>query len=489
MKKSLLLVAISSLLYQQAFSQDNQTEDILKKHVRILTADSLEGRGLGTEGAERARNYIINEFREAGIEPFESNYIREFQFRLGVAWLRGQNIIGYIEGSHPALKNEFILIGAHYDHLGYNLSNDEKIIFHGADDNASGVASIIEIGRYFSNNPHLLGRSLIIVAFDAEESGLWGSKYFMINPPVKPESIKLMFSLDMVGMYAANKGLDLVGIASFIDGESLAKNLAAKQSVSLRKTSDKIERQTDTAPFGDKGIPAVHVFTGMNSPYHKPEDQWQLLDYEGINLINNYLVQLVEKTSVTSELTPAPSLLVHAGKSQIRKNPPPGIGYILNTGAGYHHYKNEFFRANNAFNFSTGIFAELPLSHLFSVQQEILYDFNGSAISEGNFRRHSITLPLNLQFGTSRSGDIPVRFYVLGGAYYRYNFAGKTAGEKMDYVNEYERNEWGYNAGIAMDIFRFTTGFTMRKGLTSITKNGLPEIYDRNAFFTFGYRF
>lgn len=488
MKAGLLFIIILIASLSHGFSQDLQLEERLKTHVRILSADSLEGRGLGTAGSIRARNYLVEQFAEAGIRPFGESYIQPFSFRQGVAWIPGENIIGYVEGSDPVLKNEFILIGAHYDHLGYQLDDDSKVIYSGADDNASGVASIIEIGRFFATNGHLLKRSLIIAAFDAEESGLHGSTYLANHPPVELSKIRMMFSLDMVGMYSANKGLDLIGIASFTHGETIAENLAAEQTISLQNTSGKIVVNTDTAPFGAKGIPSVHVFTGMNSPYHKPEDKWQLLDYEGMNLINNYLVQLIGKISVTPEITPSASVIAHAAKSE-KTHGGISLGYLLNTGTGFHEYKNEFYQAKQVFNMSTGFSLEIPLSPYFSLQPELLYDLNGSKIAEGNFYRHSLTMPLNLQFGSKRSEVIPVRFYTFGGFYYRYNLTGKIAGEKINYTDSYARNEWGYNFGMAMDVFRFTAGFTMRKGLTRLTKNGLPEIFDRSRYFTFGYRF
>src|SRR5690606_5162560 len=113
-------------------------------------------------------------------------------------------------------------------------------------------------------------RSLIFIAFDAEESGLLGSKHYVetIDAELRNQ-IKAMFSFDMVGMLEANKGLDLKGIGSLVNGEEIAKKHT--DGITLLNTSASIENRTDTEPFGDKGIPAIHVFTGTKSPYHKPE--------------------------------------------------------------------------------------------------------------------------------------------------------------------------------------------------------------------------
>ncbi len=478
-----------SLLLLQAFFLFAQ-DDIqsLRTHVEILAHDSLEGRGLGTDGAGRAREYIVNQFRDAGIQPLGADYLLPFSFRQHLAWIKAYNIAGVVEGSDPERKDEYIILGAHYDHLGYELKNEERVVFPGADDNASGVASIIELGRYFAQNPHLLKRSLIIVAFDAEESGLIGSEYFVNNSPVPLESIKVMFSMDMVGMYEANQGVELKNMASLEGGVRLAEEVADQQSIQISKTAQNIQRRTDSAPFERKGIPAIHVFTGTNSPYHKPGDTYDLLDYEGMYKINSLMKELVAELSAKDKLEPVPAVVARAERIAEGRSKRLYTGFVMNYGAGHHRYEDEFFRANRVFNFSGGFFFQVPLGTFFTLQPEVLYDFNGSETEGGSFRRHSITAPVNLQFGTPRAHGNDVRLYVFGGAYYRYNLGGRTAGNTIDF-DDFEQEEWGYSLGVGLEVFRFYMGYTHRKGVSNLLRSDVQKILDTNNYFTVGYRF
>lgn len=466
-----------------------ELEQQLRDHVRILASDSLQGRGLGTQGAERARNYIIQQFREAGIEPLAEDYLQPFNFRQNLVWVDAWNIVGVVRGTDPVLRNEYILIGAHYDHLGFTMDGDSKRIFPGADDNASGVAAIIEIGRHFAQNPDLLGRSLIIVAFDAEESGLLGSRYFVNHAPVPLVQIRKMFSLDMVGMYAANNGVHLRGISSLVQGDDLARELAGNMEVSIRRTGQRIERRTDTAPFGDSGIPATHVFTGQKSPYHKPGDQYHLLDYQGMARVVVFMNGLLAELSVRPVLEPASSLPEVSVQSQAKRRQGVAAGALVNIGSGFHRYPDEFFTADALFAFSAGLYLQVPLTRLLTLQGEAHYDRNASMISGGEFYRHSVTFPLNIQIGTPGGMSQDVRLFYFAGPYYRYSFAGKVAGEAMDFDNLFRNEEWGYSMGVGMNIFRVYIGYTSRRALTSLSRLEAFDLRDSNGYFTLGYRF
>ena len=486
--KNVLLTVFLISIFLTVYSS-NDLEEVFRAHVRVLASDSLQGRGLGTEGTERARDYIAREFAQAGLRALpgiEGGYLQSFSFRQRLAWIPGTNIVGYIEGSDPVLKNEYIVLGAHYDHLGFEKDNGEKTIYPGADDNASGVAAIIELGRYFASRPGLLKRSLIIVAFDAEESGLIGSNWFVENSPVPVENIKLMFSLDMVGMYEANNGLHLRGIGSMESGAETAGGIAAHTGIILRNTGSNIERRTDTAPFGDAGIPAVHVFTGSKSPYHKPEDQYDLLDYRGMVKIHEFMTSFIAELASMEHIEPAPTLLAHAGMG--RKVRRLFFGFNVNAGSGFHRYDDEFFRANSLFVTSAGFYMQVPLGRLLTLQQEALFDYNGSRIERGNFRRHSATFPLNIQLGTPRVSGSPARLYLFAGPYYRYSFGGQDTGESITF-DIFEQQEWGYSYGMSLEVFMFSVGFTHRRAITGLFSDSDINIFDSNNYFTLGYRF
>jgi hypothetical protein len=487
--KLVLILLLALISGKFSYADDPNLKNRLQTHVKILASDSLQGRGLGTDGAEMARNYIVEQFQDAGIQPFGEDYLQKFSFRQSLAWIPAVNIVGVVKGSDPLLKDEYILIGAHYDHLGYDIQNDEKRVFPGADDNASGVAAIIELGRYFAQNPGLLGRSLLIVAFDAEESGLIGSNHFVENSPLPLDNIKLMFSFDMVGMYEANRGLHLRGMASLDQGDELASEVARRHEIILRQTGENIERRTDTQPFGSAGIPAVHVFTGQKSPYHKPEDQYHLLDFEGMVTIHLFMEDFLKVLSHENELRQSASLIASVLQESSAVGRKPAAGFLLNTGTGFHRYPDEFFQAKTLFNFSTGFYFQVPISQVFGLQLEALYDMNGSQIDGGNFRRHSLTFPMNIQFGTPGVQGQDIRLFLFSGPYYRHTFAGESAGETLDFENVFKRDEWGYNLGVGLNIFKVYMGYTSRRAVTNLLQNDEMKILDSNGYFSIGYRF
>lgn len=486
---------IGLLIPVLVFGQTEELPGVLKDHVRVLASPEFQGRGLGTEGAELARAYISTHFADAGLEPIGEDYFHDFRVRIGLAWVPAINVVGKLPGSNPELKDEVIVVGAHYDHLGYVYRSGDKSIYHGADDNASGVATLIELAAHLSENREKVGRTIVFVAFDAEESGLWGARMFLQDSVVHPERIRGMFSLDMVGMYEANNALDLKGIASFAGGRELAEQLSQKHHIKLGNTSAEIERRTDTWPFGNIGIPAAHAFTHLKSPYHQPEDTYDLLDYEGMASIKGFLADLIVELSQMPEVNPSDAFAARLKKSEEGrvveiKKPFFSFGLVLHNGSGHHRYRDEFFRAKSVYNFSGGLFAQFNLSPSFTLQPELLFDLNGSKFGDGTFRRTSITAPVNLQYNLFQI-ESEARFFILGGAYYRYNVGGKVEGNSIDYGNDFEENEWGLSFGLGVEIMRVHLGWTQRIGMSDINQSHSvgTSLRDRNSYFSIGYRF
>lgn len=457
----------------------------LKEHVATLASDSLEGRGLGTEGKVMAKQYIAGRFGDAGLLAFHDDYFQHFDLRIGLARVPGTNVVGYLRGNDPVLRDEYIVVGAHYDHLGYEYSNDRRIIYNGADDNASGVAVVIELAGYFSRNRDLLGRSIIFVAFDAEESGLLGSEIFTGGNEIPDmENIRAMFSLDMVGMYEANSGLHLLGIGTLEGGKELARRVASEQGIRLRDLTSEIPSRTDTWPFGTLGIPSFQAFTGLESPYHQPGDTYDLLDYEGMAGITRYLQALVTEMAAMPELA--------SSRKFKRMQHPLGLrfntGILANIGSTNHIYPDEFFDANNVFAFSTGLFLKVQAGQIFAVQPEILYDFNGSKSADGTYRRHSLTIPLNLHYYLLSDQRDMVRVFPLAGPWFRYNFAGRDGGEAIDF-DLHPSTEWGISLGFGFEVMRVSMAFTWRRGLTDIPVMPGTSAFHGGRYFTAGLRF
>jgi aminopeptidase YwaD len=457
----------------------------LRDHVAVLASDSLEGRGLGTEGKVLAKNYIAGRFESAGLEPFNDNYFQHFDLRIGLARVPGTNVVGHLPGTDPRLQHEYIVIGAHYDHLGYEFRNGRRVIFPGADDNASGVAVLIELAGYFSQNPLLARRSIIFVAFDAEESGLLGSEIFVgENEILDMENVKVMFSLDMVGMYSENDGLDLLGIGTLINGTGLAFELASAQGIRLRKTTADIAVRTDTRSFGDIGIPSVHVFTGTDSPYHQPGDTFELLDYTGMAHITGYLQELISRLSEVPELAPSRKFARMLRPYGLRFN----AGILAHIGGASHIYPDEFFSANGIIAFSTGLFLQMHVGRMFVIQPEIQYDLSGSRSPEGTYRRHSVIFPINLQYNLAGDDRGLARVYPIAGGYLRQSFAGHIGSVDIDF-DKHPSREWGINLGFGMQVMKVQAAFVWRRGLTEIPV--LPETttFAAGSYLMIGYRF
>ncbi len=209
-----------------------------------------------------------------------------------------QNVEFLIEGSDPILKDEYIVIGAHYDHLGYGGSGsgsrrpDTNAIHFGADDNASGVSSVLEIAEKLSANNSSLKRSVLVYLFGAEEMGLLGSKHLVNNPNIDLSKMKHMVNLDMVGRLGDDKGLTVGGTGTAAGIEEILNRLSENHSLSI-KSSPEGYGPSDHASFYSKDVPVLFFFTGIHEDYHTPADVPEKINYEGMKSINNMVYDLV----------------------------------------------------------------------------------------------------------------------------------------------------------------------------------------------------
>lgn len=201
-----------------------------------------------------------------------------------------ENVVGYLEGSDPKLKEEFIVIGAHYDHLGYggptsNYKGKKLMVHNGADDNASGVAAMIELARIFSGNPPK--RSVIFVAFTGEELGLLGSNYFVNNSPIDLQKISLMINMDMVGRLK-NNILFAIGTGSAAELDEIITRIDEQDTLTITKSESPIG-SSDQTSFYIKGVPSIMFFTGVHLDYHRPSDDWEKISYDGMEKVINFI--------------------------------------------------------------------------------------------------------------------------------------------------------------------------------------------------------
>jgi hypothetical protein len=484
MKLKLVLLNLILFLNASVYSQEPISVDSLKKHVYTLADDSFEGRSIGTKGGDRAAQYIVQQFELIGIKPLLTKYYHHFVYHTHAQSAEGKNVIGLIEGSHPELKNEYIVIGAHYDHVGYYFKDGKKIIYNGADDNASGVAGVIELARAIYNNQSQFERSIILVAFDGEETGLNGSKWFVKDSLIPASQIKLMLSIDMIGMLSKNEGVELYGTGSFKNADLIAQQTASKINLVIKKNAKAVSAHTDTKPFGDVGIPAIHVFTGTVSPYHEPEDDADLLDYQGMALISNFIYDFVLRIASTES-----EQLVSTLPGEV-KPPIIKVGARLNVGASMQNYPDEFYKSKNGFALQSGVYAHINISKRVALQPELLYETLGSKNAVGNFRTHAVTAPVNILFRLVGNNEMETWLHFVAGGYYTYNFAGKNGSSNIDYQTQYDPYEYGANLGFALNISSVQIGITKKVGLTNLYQDSnLANIKNEGLFCTLGYTF
>jgi len=212
--------------------------------------------------------------------------------------VRTQNVVGLIEGNDPVLKNEYIVIGGHYDHLGMggwgsnSRDPDTTAVHNGADDNASGVAGVIEIAEQLAANKSELKRSILAIAFGAEEMGLLGSKYFIDNPLVDKDKIVAMVNFDMIGRLNEDHVIMVGGSGTSKESEELIKATGADYELELRLSPEGYG-PSDHAPFYASDIPVFFINTGVHEDYHTPVDDIEFINFEGQQLVSEYSYALV----------------------------------------------------------------------------------------------------------------------------------------------------------------------------------------------------
>lgn len=274
----------AALMLMLAFPAAAAAQD-LESDVKALASEAFSGRETGTPGEEKAARHIIGELRRAGLQPV----LQPFEGHGTV----GRNVVAVI----PGKMDEAVVIGAHYDHLG----SDDKKVYAGADDNASGTAVAIEMARRFAKKP--TKRAIVIVTFSGEEMGVLGSRYY-VNHPAALEATVAMINMDMVGRLKENL------IVFGADTGDHFKEYLADSPIKIAYNKDAVG-PSDHTSFVLKGIPAVHLFTGAHPDYHKPGDTADKINYEGLKKVADLVETLARRVADAPErmafVKPAPS--------------------------------------------------------------------------------------------------------------------------------------------------------------------------------------
>ena len=298
----------------------------MSDEVTYLASDKLEGRATGTKSEKLAADYISSKFKEYNlIVKGEEGYFQYFDAKIREnphsqrikKKIKGINVVGYIDNK----QNETVIIGAHYDHIGYghfgSLYDGEKEIHNGADDNASGVSILLNLANTLRKITHY---NYLFIAFSGEEHGLFGSSYYAKNPTIDLEKVRFMINFDMVGRLNKKKTLAVNGIGT----STYWSDLLSKSNIYNfnLKTSESGIGPSDHTSFYLQDIPAIHFFTGQHEDYHKPTDDVEKINFNGMYLIHQYVKEIIIRSSkindfdfqeTESDSTVAPKFTVTLG--------------------------------------------------------------------------------------------------------------------------------------------------------------------------------
>jgi hypothetical protein len=275
------------------------TKEETKTLVDTLADDTFEGREAGSRGGRAAGNLLMKEMEKHGLSPAGDGqtYFQTFNGS-------SRNVLGLLEGRDPDLKQELIVIGAHYDHVGYGRATNSfgpyGYIHNGADDNASGVAGLLEVIDAIRRMRHPPRRSILFVLWDAEEQGLLGSYHWLRAPSVRDKSVVAAINLDMIGRLR-DGGLEIYGTRTAAGLRQLISQANRDEGVKI-DFDWKMKADSDHYPFFARSIPTLMFHTGLHGEYHRPSDDAHLVNNDGIarvsRLVFQVLWELAERDSV-----------------------------------------------------------------------------------------------------------------------------------------------------------------------------------------------
>jgi acetylornithine deacetylase/succinyl-diaminopimelate desuccinylase-like protein len=278
------------------------TEELLRGHATFLADDALEGRAAGYPGNDKAGDYVAGVFKDCGLVPAgeEGGWFQTFKVR-GRAT---RNVLGLLEGSDPQLKDEIVVVGAHYDHVGTGDQPDfgrlgnrgEDRIWNGADDNGSGTTALLGAARAFGKGGLRAKRTVLFIAFSGEEAGLIGSAWYCRSPIRPIEKHVFMLNLDMVGRNP-QRPMEIHGVGSAEGGVvRRAVERAVGETGLQARLKDEVEihgGDSDHSSFRDRKVPYAFFFSGFHADYHRPSDTADKLAYPNLVKVSRSAVRIL----------------------------------------------------------------------------------------------------------------------------------------------------------------------------------------------------
>lgn len=298
---------------RKAIISDAHLYEKISTDIRILADDAMEGREIGTNGEKKAAEYIVSRYQQIGLQPKGDDglYLQSFSRKLNrnphgdeaqnsvAPEVTGKNILGYIDNQ----ATNTVIIGAHYDHLGYghegSLYVGDRAIHNGADDNASGVSGLLYLAEAIKAS-NLKNNNYLFICFSGEEKGLWGSNYFVNHTTLDKTTFNYMLNMDMIGRLNSERKLAISGIGTSPLFDRTIDNIK-NPVLSIKKDSSGLG-PSDHASFYNSGIPVLAFFTGQHSDYHKPSDDHQFINLSGTYDVSRYMYEVVRLLDKESKL-------------------------------------------------------------------------------------------------------------------------------------------------------------------------------------------
>lgn len=271
--------------------------------VKVLAADELGGRLTGTAGADSAAAYVARRFAQIGLQPAPGGWFQPFTIskdapavqHAGLGDINGKNVIGIVPGKDPVLRNETVIVGAHYDHLGLggfgalDAPDSTGRVHNGADDNASGTAALLAIAARIQANPP--ARTVVFIAFSGEELGLLGSDWYVKHPLYPLSATEAMLNLDMVGRLTSDK-LIVYGTGTATEFPALLDSLNWYAKFDLRPQPEGYGPSDQTSFYAAK-VPVLHFFTDLHGDYHRSTDDWDKINAPGLIRVADFAAAMV----------------------------------------------------------------------------------------------------------------------------------------------------------------------------------------------------
>jgi hypothetical protein len=303
MRQFLSILAVIFLISCQT-STPYDAISSLQADINLLASDSLSGREVGTEGERQAADYLQSRMKEIGLQPkgtdgfYQTFFVKESNnphaeaevgAKQDTVGITGYNVLGYLD--NPGDK--IIVIGAHFDHLGMggmsSMERGTEAVHNGADDNASGTAALLHLAKKLKEAN--LQSDVLFFAISGEERGLWGSNYYTKNPTIDLSKVNFMINMDMVGRLDEERGLAVYGTGTAPQWNDLVDKVNTDSVKIVKKESGK--GPSDHTSFYLKDIPVLHFFTGQHSDYHRPSDDADKINYNGILTVTDMIERII----------------------------------------------------------------------------------------------------------------------------------------------------------------------------------------------------